>query len=568
MLHRTRDNSGGLLVTWSTRLLFFAVLFAFLMLATPALVDLFRHHAVKASSSSSGAPNSAGIVSAGAGVAGLVLGVISQLRQALVTPKKAYEELEKGGKWLRSLSSRTRLVIAYLAGGLVGPALLAGVYVFGVSVALANSPHGPRTWVFVVGIGAVALFVLLYSVADITSWSLHPFYKRRLCSAFALKRVYPTDLSGGKGSNASERRMSARERARVELLPSHGEAKGTPVAVERDYDKLVKLSETAVTGREWPTLLVCAAANISDNGATPPGRRVTSFTFSANTVGGPLVGALSTADLERAFTESEGVVGKLDALSDWLRKIAHLKPRRTRASDFSLPAAVAMSGAAISPSMGKLTRRPFTFLLALANVRLGVWVPNPRWVDEMRGKQTAWFGRPRPLYLFKEMLGLNQIGAKYLYVTDGGHYENLGLVELLRRGCRQIYCFDASGGEGFASLGDAIALARSELKVEIGGIRPEPLFPRKATDDAKQTVTHVDFRYPDDGPDDEPCRLVYARNVLTAGAPYDAQAYHKADPNFPHNSTVDQLYTDQKFEGYRVLGEYAGKKAVELMKAH
>ena len=130
-------------------------------------------------------------------------------------------------------------------------------------------------------------------------------------------------------------------------------------------------------------------------------------------------------------------MGKLDALSDRLRDVAHLKRRRTRVSDFSLPAAVAMSGAAISPSMGKLTRRPFRFLLALANVRLGVWVPNPRWVDAMGSKQTGRFGRPRPSYLFNEMIGRNRIGAKYLYVTDGGHYENLGLVELLRRGCRR-----------------------------------------------------------------------------------------------------------------------------------
>ena len=59
---------------------------------------------------------------------------------------------------------------------------------------------------------------------------------------------------------------------------------------------------------------------------------------------------------------------------------------------------------------------------------------------------------------------------------------------------------------------------------------------------------------------------MYARNVLTKGSPWDAQAYHKVDPNFPHNSTLDQLYTDQKFEGYRVLGERAGQAAVELMK--
>ena len=75
--------------------------------------------------------------------------------------------------------------------------------------------------------------------------------------------------------------------------------------------------------------------------------------------------------------------------------------------------------------------------------------------------------RPRPQYLWKELFGRNRLDDKFLYVTDGGHYENLGLVELLRRGCRTIYCFDAGGGKTGQALGDAIALARAELNVDI-----------------------------------------------------------------------------------------------------
>jgi hypothetical protein len=562
MLRRTHDDAGKLLETWSTRLLFAAVLLAALLLATPALVDAVRPDSLNVATGSSGAPKNGSVIAGGAGLAGLVLGVLAQLREALVRPKnayedakKAYEDANKGREWLSSLSSRTRRLIAYLAGGLIGPALFVGVYVFGVSVALASSSHGVRPWVVEVGVGAICAFALLYSLADLTSWSLHPFYKRRLCSAFALKRLYPKDLT-------------ARERARVEAFPDGEPGSDMPIAVERDYDKLVQLSDTAVNAGKWPTLLVCAAANISDCGATPPGRKVTSFTFSANTVGGPLVGALRTKTLEKAFKAPThtGWRGRLDNAVAALRRIVRLKPRRRRGSDFSLPAAVAMSGAAISPSMGKLTRRPYTLLLALANVRLGVWVPNPRWVAASPEGSLA-YGRARPLYLFKEMLGRNRVGARYLYVTDGGHYENLGLVELLRRGCTQIYCFDASGGEGFEVLGDAIALARSELGVEIGAIQPKPLFPG-ADGEAEKMAVHVNFRYPaSSGAANIPCTLVYARNVMAAGSPWDALAYHKADPSFPHNSTVDQLYTDQKFEGYRVLGERAGQAALEEMQA-
>jgi hypothetical protein len=321
--------------------------------------------------------------------------------------------------------------------------------------------------------------------------------------------------------------------------------------VTRNPDNLVRLSETGLDPRKWPTLIVCASANISEPGATPPGRRVTSFTFSSNTVGGPLVGATETTAFEAVFGD-----------------------REARGRDLTLPAAVAMSGAAIAPSMGKTPSRAFTFLLALANLRLGVWVPNPRWVD---GEAKGWRRRPSPSCLIRELIGRNRVDSRYLFVTDGGHYENLGLVELLRRGCTKIYCFDASGGEGFAALGDAVALARSELGVQID-IRPDPLIPGSAaasdaplaaereeaaedTDLAAKIAVSAKFLY-SNGMEGE---LVYARNVMSPGAPWDVRAHHLSEPAFPHNSTSDQLYTDQKFESYRALGVQAGERALALM---
>ena len=249
--------------------------------------------------------------------------------------------------------------------------------------------------------------------------------------------------------------------------------------------------------------------------------------------------------------------------------------RRTqpRRHDFTLPAAVAMSGAALSPSMGKLTRWPLRFVMGLANVRLGVWVPNPRNVASssmrrgqneiargLRGSTT--YPRPGARYLARELLGLNHLRRKYIYVTDGGHYENLGLVEVLRRGCTNVFCFDASGGESFANLGDAVALARSELQVEIE-IDPSPLLPKGErkladTDSVAGTITY---------PDGTCGTLIYSRTVMTAAAPWDVHAYHEADGKFPHNPTADQLYTDQKFKAYRALGMTAAANAERLLRS-
>jgi Patatin-like phospholipase len=549
---------------WATRLLIIAAFLGLLLIALPYLVQWVREDHL-------GGTGSKG-VGFGAGTLALLAGVAAQLGNFLVS-SKAREGLGKARKAFGKFGKGLRIGIAYFAAALVGPLMFFAVFSLTVAAGMSEvdvpgAVDGGLIWA---GAGALAVFLVVYFFADLTTWSLHPFYKRRLSSVFALRRV--------KAEAALDPRGELFDR--VEAVRPSDPNGDDGIAVERDYDRTLALSDMAMVGgegEEWPTLLICAAANISDTNATPPGRRVTSFTFSAHTVGGPLVGAVATEEIENAFEEP---------------KKDESRPAKRRGRDLSLLAATAMSGAAISPSMGKMTRRPLTFLMALANVRLGVWVPNPRWVRSFREDQELRlrYVRPRPFYLFCELFGLNRIGSKYLYVTDGGHYENLGLVELLRRGCTEIYCLDASGvgadGAEFESLGEAITLARSELGVEIEfdgeekkfaeeeapeedeakgpkepkDTSPAAMVPDEKTHFAKRDVATAKVRYRTG----EQGRLVYVRNAMTEAAPWDVRAHHQADPRFPNNSTVDQLYTDQKFEAYRVLGSRAAVRAVEAM---
>jgi hypothetical protein len=490
-------------------------------------------------------------------VAAIVSAVVVHARARFADPTQAIRDAQKKDGLFSALPARLRALLIYAGATVAGPLLVLGGLV--AAVILQLTVPGDWRW-FLPAAVALVVFAWLMYFGDLTSWSLHPFYRRRLCTAFALKRTRddPTDQIG--------------------------------YAEEREQGDLVPLSETAVVPRDdwreskqWPTLIVCAAANVSDPGATPPGRGVTSFTFSAHAMGGPLIGGISTKEFEGALPE---------------------KRRR----DFTLPAAVAMSGAALSPSMGKMTRPSIRFLLALANVRLGVWVANPRRIErfvnmraavidkcEDRGEsrtkarfkrianlsedelssvlERAWdraavrddhkMPRPRPHYLLKELLGRNSINDPFLYVSDGGHYENLGLVELLRRGSTHVYCFDASGGEPLAALGDAVALARSELGVEIT-FPPDELEALREDGACAQKATATGaIMYPGR----EPGRLVYAPTVMTEGLPIDVQAFRATDKHFPRHSTLDQFFTDQKFEAYRVLGYHAGSAAVAAMEA-
>jgi hypothetical protein len=522
--YRWRSSVAEAVQVLSLWLLLLAGLLGFLLIGLPVLLSLVRSWGSASElpgppKTATGAHGLSTLQVAGLGAGGITTfgsTVLLQLRAEWAEARRIAVDLGKAKKWYAGLGSRLRRGLVYALAALVGPAFCIGVALAAMTITL-NLPDPWERWALA---GGLAVFFLgLYTVADLTTWSLHSFYRRRLCSAFALKRV---------ASPAASPPIAPDDAGR---------------AVERKYEHLVPLSHTGippVDGKQrWPTLLVCAAANISDTAATPPGRRVTSFTFSATAMGGPLIGSVSTAELEKSCD-------------------------KTRKSYFTLPAAVAMSGAALSPSMGKMTRWPLRFLMALANVRLGVWVPNPRRLPtfEQSAKKRREDGRfyplPRLSYLLRELLGINSIDADFLYVTDGGHYENLGLVELLRRGCTEIYCFDASNDD-FTALGDAVSLARSELNVQIDvdytGLKVDPKTLRARTDCVRATIT-----YPSDPP--LTGTLYYARLVMTSKPPTDALAYQGVDPHFPHDPTTDQLYTDQRFEAYRALGAHAANSAL------
>ena len=422
---------------------------------------------------------------------------------------------------LRALVARKRSWFALLAAAVAGPLIvLSGFGLFVNEAARRGWGGWELAWL---GVGLLILFAWFY--VDLTQWSMHPFYRRRLSSAFFVRRTTKEEQERGLGA-----------------------------VTELQFNKPLYLSELRTKDR-FPELVVCAAANLSDDGVTPPGRHAASFTFSRTEIGGMAVGMLPTEEFEALVKGSRSsAIG-------------------TAARDVTLPAAVAMSGAAVSPSMGKHSIRALTFLLGLTNVRLGVWLPNPRWLGELvtheRRRRVAGHLRPPPWYLFHELLGRNKVNHKYLYISDGGHFENLGLVELLRRGCTTVFCFDASGdrNDTFNTLGEAVALARTEVQVDVEvepeAIKPDPATGRSATDHVMGTLR---FLHPGTDaagrPRNDDGLLVFAKAAVTEDAPWDVRAFRDADKRFPNHSTFDQLFDDRKFESYRALGAHTARRAI------
>jgi len=225
--------------------------------------------------------------------------------------------------------------------------------------------------------------------------------------------------------------------------------------------------------------------------------------------------------------------------------------------------AMGISGAAASPNMGYHTSPPVAFLMTVFNVRLGWWMGNPR----MGRWQCAGprFGLP---YLLFELFATTNDQSGHVYLSDGGHFENLGIYELIRRRCRLIIACDADADPDyeFEDLGNAIRKCRSDfgvpIDIKIDSIRPQEDKERGAQL-SRRHLAIGDIRYSavDQDAHGQPVKdrdglLVYLKTSLTGDEPGDVCAYKAAHPDFPQQSTAEQWFDESQFESYRALGEH------------
>jgi len=250
----------------------------------------------------------------------------------------------------------------------------------------------------------------------------------------------------------------------------------------------------------------------------------------------------------------------------------HIGYRKTRvASDesygsrdgISLGSAVTISGAAASPNMGYHSSPLVTFILTLFNVRLGAWLGNPG----KQGDKTFYLGYPRFSVgpMIAEAFGLTNDASPYVYLSDGGHFENLGLYEMVLRRCHCIVVSDAGQDPecSFADLGEAVRKIRIDfgIPIEFGPIN---IYPRSQIDARKCpghrcAIGKIHYSAAD-GPKAPEGILIYIKPACYGDEPRDIYEYFKTNKTFPHESTSDQFFSESQFESYRMLGAYTVEK--------
>ncbi len=292
--------------------------------------------------------------------------------------------------------------------------------------------------------------------------------------------------------------------------------------IHNDRQKLSQLNKEDSIA---PYHLINTALNVPKSGNPDlRGRDTDFFTFSKHYTGSEITGYCKTKDMEK--------------------KDPHM----------DLGTAMAISAAAASPSMGTLGMTHFTFIMTVLNIRLSYWAPNPSYIAG--GKIMPRF--TGPLYLLKEAVRSMSEKSRKINLSDGGHIENSGVYQLLKRRCRLIIAVDGEADPNmtFKGLSTLMRYAKIDMGIDID-IDLEKIG-KNEKGLSKQHWALGKVTYPGKtGASENPETgiLLYIKSSLKGDESEYIKAYRREHPKFPHQSTADQFFTETQFEVYRALGE-------------
>jgi hypothetical protein len=311
----------------------------------------------------------------------------------------------------------------------------------------------------------------------------------------------------------------------------------------------LRWTELAAPGSSAPYHLVNTTVNLQGSPEeSASGRSSDFYLFSKRFVGSPKLGFAPTEAVERV--------------------LPHI----------NLGTGVAISSAAAAPNMGAYTVSSVRMLLTLLNVRMNYWAPHPgrfcetyaldatpgrlsAWMEQMassspvrNGREAARW-RPGVFELYRELFGRVDARGALVNLSDGGHLENLGAYELLRRRCKFLIVCDAEA-DPLMQFGAMSALSRFvrvdlgvEIEIDLDGLR------RQASGFSHRQAAMGVVRYPKRGSmPAETGLLLYIKSSMVGTEHILLRQYHDAHPSFPHESTADQFFSEEQFEAYRALG--------------
>jgi Patatin-like phospholipase len=419
--------------------------------------------------------------------------------------------------------------------------ILSGIADWGFHSAYGDYTAGHYTAITLLMLLPLAIFAVFGWRVDINEFSMNTFYRNRLTRCYlgaTNTQRDPNPLTGFDDRDTRDMQISR-------LKPN---------------------PENPNKGYSGPLPIICTTINLSfGEDLAYQERKAASFAFS------PLYSGYTVG-------WTAGKAGKRLSFNGFVPTGEYFDPH----GGINISTAVAISGAAASPNWGYHTNPATAFLMTMFNVRLGWWMFNPR-RSSLAGclpgspiDEPEW-PSPRfaPLELANELLGRSDDKSKYVYLSDGGHFDNMGLYELVRRRCYKIVICDAEEDEKyvFEGLGMSIRKCRIDFGVEIKLKMVGDLRPDLTTGDCKAHFALGTIRYPETpASEEEEGQILYIKSSVTGSVkwptnagknfilldpePLDILNYKLQHDSFPHDSTANQWFTESQFESYRRLGQH------------
>ena len=432
----------------------------------------------------------------------------------------------------------------------------------------------------------LAIAMLFGVRVDINEFSMQSFYRNRLSRCYlgaSIRDRSPNPFTGFDMRNS--------------LNVENERGRRTPPLVKDLLPNKFSTPDSRPPGTyDGPFPIFCSTLNLTtgeDLGTQE--RKGASFAFT------PLYSGYSVGWTDAGKRGNEAV-----SLNGYVPTAQYAYPK----GGIHIDTAVAVSGAAVNPNQGYNSNPLLAFWMTFFNVRLGWWISNPRHTKTWRAggvsadtaaapatppdgtipaQHTGALNRPTPsvalYYLLRELLGSANDKSPYVNLSDGGHFDNMGLYELARRRCKYIVICDAEQDTQmtFAGIGNAINRCRADFGVEIDlDLRPLQLqengfskahcvvgtvrypapgeTPTEAAGGVDSTCNGQ--RNPEAGRDGYTGTILYMKSSLVGDEPADLMAYKFQHPQFPQDSTANQWFTETQFESYRRLGQHVAVTAI------
>jgi hypothetical protein len=247
--------------------------------------------------------------------------------------------------------------------------------------------------------------------------------------------------------------------------------------------------------------------------------------------------------------------------------------------EMTLARAIAISAAAVNSQGGRSIPAAARGIISLLNLGLGVWLVHPYLANRKERGQRDRRDRLWPHFwtylLGLELMGANDEGDPLVFVSDGGHHDNLGVTALLDRCCRTIVCVDATGDPHY-EFGDLAQVARLASVgsldidgeggfvlegIDIGAMRPDD--PHGTFEERCSPLPVMIGSFRKEGED--PITFIYVKATLVKDVPFTVRQFAERNRHFPQQTTADQFFDEAQFEAYADLGEHLGAKVVQAL---